>query len=79
MSKSGIRLLTVGSGSFELSNANEIFIERWEFINHVDIHEHYIRLMNKDNEQYLFPKKCMQADQYDLLTSQIREYMKISI
>jgi hypothetical protein len=67
--------LTISQDCIEISNSDEISIEKWETISHVSIKADYIYLRSSVNGSYLFPEKCMEPGQYLALEEFIQQRM----
>jgi hypothetical protein len=62
--------------TIEISNSDEITIERWETIKYVSIYPDFISMGSDNHGLYLFPKKSMESDQYTDLKDFIKLAMK---
>jgi hypothetical protein len=66
--------LTLSAHTFELSNSDETFIEKWENIRSVSIRHEFISIKSTDHS-YILPEKSMTADEYVEVQNYIKQRM----
>ena len=66
--------LMLSANTFELSNSDETFIEKWERIQSVSINRVFISIKSIDHS-YILPEKSMTSDQYIKVQDFIKQRM----
>lgn len=68
--------LTLTDRTIEISNSDETTIEKWDTIQHTTIKSDSIFLRGNINTSYVFPAKSMEPEQFEELTTFIKEKMR---